>query len=79
MTTPNSAAQPATNDDTTQRLLPDAAQGNAWNCWPCWPQICRCGNPKTFEEYQDGQGSGDADVGRLRKVREGPIVTRPVA
>lgn len=66
-------------DDITQRVLTDDAQGNAWNCWPCWPQICRCGDPKTLEECRNGQGSGDTDVGGLRKVREDPIVTRPVA
>ncbi|KDC23938.1 hypothetical protein L505_3685 [Bordetella bronchiseptica F4563] len=55
------------------------AQGNAWNCWPCWPRICHCGNPKTFEECKDGQGSSDADVGRLRDLRESTANTRPSA
>ncbi|MFY3460915.1 hypothetical protein ACOTJD_30100 [Achromobacter xylosoxidans] len=66
-------------DDITQLVLTDAAQGNAWNCYPCWPRICRCGNPKTFEEYQNGQGSGDADVGGLRAVREGSADAGPTA
>ncbi|WP_238924879.1 MULTISPECIES: hypothetical protein [Achromobacter] len=56
-----------------------AAQANAWTCWPCWPRICRCGDPKTLEECQDGQGSGDADVGGLRAVREGATDAGPVA
>lgn len=56
-----------------------AAQGNAWNCWPCWPRICRCGDPKTLEECQDGQGLGDADVGGLRDMRESPAHARSTA
>ncbi len=55
------------------------ALGNAWNCYPCWPRICRCGNPKTFEEYQNGKGSGDADVGGLRCMREGTTDAGPAA
>lgn len=57
----------------------NAAQGNAWTCWPCWPRICRCDNPKTLEEYQNGQGSGDPDVGRVREVWEGATDAGPAA
>lgn len=56
-----------------------SAQANAWSCYPCWPRICLCDNPKTLEGYQNGQGSGDADVGGLREVREGAPNAEPDA
>lgn len=64
---------------TQQDDIIQAVQANVWSCYPCWPRICRCGNPKTFEEYQNGQGSGDADVGGLREMREGATDARPAA